>query len=179
MVLVAQNRQRREWSRRELVGRVLWGLVWPLFRFSPRVFWNWRCLLLRMFGAKVGRHVHIHPSVTVFIPWNLTIGDWSSVGFDALLYNLGPLRIGERVTVSQRAHLCGGTHDHRDPSMPLVKSPIVLGDDVWVCADALVGPGVTVGHRAIVAAGAVVVRDVPDQWIVGGNPAARIGNQPD
>lgn len=97
------------------------------------------------------------------------------MGFDVLLYNLGPLRIGNRTTISQRAHLCGGTHDHRDPTMPLIKSPITIGDDVWVCADAFVGPGVTLGDRSIVAARAVVVKNVVDESIVGGNPATRLG----
>lgn len=131
-------------------------------------------MLLRGFGARIGRQVHIHPSARVFIPWRLEIGDWSSIGFDALIYNLGPVRIGKRVTVSQRVHLCGGTHDYRDLTMPLVKSPITLGDDVWVCADAFVGPGVTVGTRAIVAARAVVVRDVAENMVVGGHPATKL-----
>lgn len=127
--------------------------------------------MLVIFGAKIGKHVHIHPSVQVFIPWNLTIGDWSSVGFDALLYNLGPLTIGNRVTISHRAHLCGGTHDYRDPTMPLIKSAITIGDDTWVCADAFIGPDVVVGAGAIIAARAVVVKCVNARKIVGGNPA--------
>jgi putative colanic acid biosynthesis acetyltransferase WcaF len=121
--------------------------------------------------------VHIHPSVQIFLPWNLEIGDWSCVGFDALLYNLGPMRIGERVTISQRAHLCGGTHKFRDASMPLVRAPITVGDEVWICADALVGPGVTIGARAVVGAGAVVMRSVHGGKIVTGNPAREVGDR--
>jgi putative colanic acid biosynthesis acetyltransferase WcaF len=175
MVSIDKNRAMRKWSRLELVGRLLWALVWPAFRFSPRPLWGWRRFLLRLFGAKVGAAVHIHPTVWVFIPWNLTIGDWSSVGFDAVLYNLGPLKIGNRTTISQRAHLCGGTHDYRDPTMPLVKSMITVGSQAWICADAFIGPGVVVGDRSIVAARAVVVKDIPDGTIVGGNPAKKIG----
>jgi len=172
---ISENRSQRKWSLGELVGRVLWGSVWPLFRFSPRLCWGWRCWLLRRFGARVGVGVHIHPSAQIFIPWNLEIGDWSSIGFDALVYNLGPLRVGQRVTISQRAHLCGGTHDYRDPTMPLVKSPISINDDAWICADAFVGPGVTIGSAAVVAARAVVVKRVDSGAIVGGNPAKSIG----
>lgn len=119
----------------------------------------------------------MHPSVRVFIPWNLEIGDWSSVGFDALIYNLGPVRIGNNVTVSQRAHLCAGTHDHLDPAMPLIKSGITIGNNCWICADAFLGPGVEVSDGALVAARAVVVRDVPERLIVGGNPARVIGER--
>lgn len=175
MESIEQNRGAQKWSRRELVGRLLWGLVWPAFRFSPRPLWGWRRFMLRVFGAKVGIQVHLHPSARVYIPWNLKIGDWSSVGFDVLLYNLGPLNIGSRSTISQRAHLCGGTHDYRDPTMPLVKSTITIGDDSWVCADAFVGPGVVVGNRSIVAARSVVIKDVPDETMVGGNPARKLG----
>ena len=85
MIDIEANRSSRKWTRRELVIRMLWELSQPLFRYSPRLLWGWRRFLLRLFGAKVGNQVHIHPSVRVFIPWNLTIGNWSSVGFDALL----------------------------------------------------------------------------------------------
>lgn len=168
---IAGNRADRKWTYRELLGRLLWAACAPLFRWSPRIFWGWRRFLLRLFGAKVGKSVQIHPSVQIFIPWNLKIGDWSSVGFDALLYNLGPMKIGAKVTISQRAHLCGGSHDFRDPTMTLLKCPINIGDQAWICADAFVGPEVTVGARAIVAARAVVVKDVRSGEIVGGNPA--------
>lgn len=171
---IESNRSSIKWSRKELLGRLLWAACGPLFRLSPRLLWGWRRFLLRLFGAKVGRNVHILPSVRVSIPWNLEIGDWSSVGFDALIYNLGPLKIGEKVTISQRAHLCGGSHDFRDPAMSLTKPPISIGDEAWICADSFLGPGVKVGARAVVAARAVVVRDVADGEIVGGNPAKRV-----
>jgi putative colanic acid biosynthesis acetyltransferase WcaF len=133
--------------------------------------------MLRLFGAKVGAQVHIHPSAQIFLPWNLEIGDWSSVGFEALLYNLGPMKIGERVTISQRAHLCGGTHKFREACMPLVRSSISVGDEAWICADAFVGPGVTIGDRAVVGARAVVMRNVPAGKIVVGNPALETGER--
>ncbi len=84
---------------------------------------------------------------------------------------LGSPMIGSSLTISQRAHLCAGTHDYTDPAMPLLKPPIVIEDDAWICADAFVGPGVTVGQGAVVGARAVVVKDVPPWTIVAGNPA--------
>lgn len=175
MMDIEANRLARKWSPRELCGRVLWACVQPLFRFSPRLAWGWRNWLLRLFGARVGRHVQIHPSARIFVPWNLQIGDWSCLGFDVLVYNLGAVQIGEKVTVSQRAHLCAGSHDFRDPTMPLLKPPIFLSDEVWVCADAFVGPGVRVGTRSVVGARAVVVKDVEPGQIVAGNPARVLG----
>ncbi|MFZ4483471.1 MAG: putative colanic acid biosynthesis acetyltransferase [Chthoniobacterales bacterium] len=174
---IEKNRSNANYSCRELGGRVLWAMCRPLFRWSPRLCWGWRRFLLRLFGARVADHVHIHPSVVIFIPWNLDIGAWSAVGFEALLYNLGPLRIGEKVTISPRAHLCGGSHDFRDELMPLRKEPVTVSDEAWICADAFVGPGVTVGRRAVVGARAVVTKDVPPQAIVAGNPARVIGER--
>ncbi|MGE4061425.1 MAG: putative colanic acid biosynthesis acetyltransferase [Sphingomonadales bacterium] len=171
MVDVAANRSARKWSRRELAGRIVWVLATPLFALSPRPLWGWRRLLLRLFGARIGRDVHIYPSVRVTIPWNVRVGDGTAIGDRAILYALGQITIGARVTVSQQAHLCAGTHDWRQPDMPLVKMPIRIGDDAWICADAFIGPGVTVGAAAIVGARAVAVKDVPPGVIVGGNPA--------
>ncbi|WP_287395047.1 colanic acid biosynthesis acetyltransferase WcaF [Mesorhizobium sp.] len=168
---VAANRSARKWSFPELVGRVLWALARVVFAWSPRPLWGWRCLLLRLFGARIGHGVHIYPSVRITIPWNLTVGDQTAIGDRAILYALGPITLAERVTVSQGAHLCAGTHDHRDPTMPLLKPPIVVDRDSWICADAFVGPGVRVGSRAIIGARCVVMKDVEPGSIMIGNPA--------
>lgn len=127
--------------------------------------------MLRLFGAQVGRNAHVYASARVYLPWNLTLGDEASIGEWAVIYNLGPVSIGARATISHRAHLCAGTHDYRNPSLPLLRLPITIGPQAWVCADAFVGPNVRVGDGAVVGAGAVVVRDVEPWQIVAGNPA--------
>jgi putative colanic acid biosynthesis acetyltransferase WcaF len=124
-----------------------------------------------LFGAKIGNNVHIYNSAVIYMPWNLEIGDWSAIGEYAFIYNLGKVTIGNRVTISHRAHLCAGTHDYTDPAMPLLKTPIIISDQAWVCTDAYVGPGVTVGEGAVVGACAVVVKDVEKWGIAVGNPA--------
>ncbi|MFM7012900.1 MAG: putative colanic acid biosynthesis acetyltransferase [Betaproteobacteria bacterium] len=171
---VRANRSARKWSRRAQIGRLLWGLAWPLFRFSPRLLWGWRRLLLRLFGAKVGQQAHIYPTVRILIPWHLNLGTGCAVGDRAILYALGPITIGKRTTISQGAHLCAGTHDLRDPARNLLKPPIRIGDDAWICADAFIGPGVTIGRGAVVGARAVVIKDVSEDCIVAGNPARLI-----
>jgi len=158
------------WSTREKMGRVLWALCAPLFRFSPRPCWGWRRSLLRAFGADVGDRVHIYPTVRISIPWHLEIADGAAVGDRAILYALGLIKIGPRATVSQNAHLCAGTHDWRDPARPLIRTPITIGADAWVCADAFVGPGVKIGDRAVLGARAVAMRDLADDHIGQGNP---------
>ncbi|MBA3487513.1 MAG: putative colanic acid biosynthesis acetyltransferase [Lysobacter sp.] len=168
---IAAARAARPYSRMEYLGRLLWALATPLFRLSPRLCHGWRRWLLRRFGATVGCDVTIHPSVRITIPWNLSIGDQASLGERALVYNLGPVRIGPRATVSHLAHLCAGSHDHLDAALPLLRMPIEIGADAWVCAQAFVGPGVVIGDGAVVAAAAVVCRSVEPWMIVAGNPA--------
>lgn len=168
---IDQCRHQRPYTPGEYIGRICWALMSPLFRWSPRPFFGWRSLMLRLFGARIGRNVHIYPSTRIYLPWNLTVGPQASIGEWALVYNLGPVRIGEQATVSHRAHLCAGTHDYRDPALPLLRQPIEVGRRAWICADAFVGPNVRIGEGAVVGAGSVVVRDVPDWCIVAGNPA--------
>ena len=175
---VLANRRAANWTNRELVGRALWELFGaPLFALTPRVLWGVRNVLLRLYGARIGRHVHIHPTVRIAIPWNLTICEEVGVGDRVILYSLGTITIGERATVSQQAHLCAGSHDHRDPKLPLTKLAIVIGPGAWVCADAFVGPGVHIGALAVVGARAVAVRNVPANAIVAGNPARQVGTR--
>ena len=164
-------RAARPYSRNEYLGRVLWALATPLFRLSPRPLYGWRRILLRAFGASVGRDVRIHPAARITLPWNLRIGDQASIGDRALVYNLGPVSIGARSTISHLAHLCAGSHDYQDPGLPLLRLPISIGADAWICAQAFVGPGLALGDGCVVAAGAVVTRPVAPWTVVGGNPA--------
>lgn len=174
---ITANRHASKWTRKEMAARILWEIAHPLFAWSPRPFWGWRRFLLRLFGARIGREVHVYPSVLITIPWNLSIGDQSAVGDRAILYALGPITLAERVTVSQGAHLCAGTHDYRDPAMALLKPPIVIERDAWICADAFIGPDVRVGALAIVGARCVAMKDVAPGVIVAGNPARVIGQR--
>lgn len=176
---IEANRHARKWSRRELLGRVLWALAGPLFSCSPRPFWGWRRLLLRLFRARIGSGVRIFPSVRIMIPWNLDIEDYATIGDRVILYALGPLRIGKNSIISQGAHLCGGTHDHRRADFPLIKSSITIGKAAWICADAFIGPEVVVGDHAIVGARSVVMKDVVAKTIVAGNPARHVGGRPE
>lgn len=169
------NRSARKYSRLELAGRVLWSLAYPLFRFSPRLAWGWRNMLLRLFGAKIGHGVRLFPTVRIVIPWTLTVEDGVTVGDCAILYALGPMRIGAAATVSQGAHLCGGSHDFRKPDFPLWRAPVTIGTGAWIAADAFVGPGVTVGYGAVIGARAVVMKSIPEEAIVAGNPARVVG----
>jgi putative colanic acid biosynthesis acetyltransferase WcaF len=171
------NRITRNYSRGEFALRFAWVFCHWLVRISPRPCFGWRRMILRLFGAQVGEHVHIYPSTKILMPWNVRLGDWCALGEDVYLYSLGIVSIGRHSTVSYRSHICAGSHDLRDPTMPLLKPPVCIGDNVWIGTEAFIGPGVNIGEGAVIGARAVVVRDVPPLHIVAGNPARQIGTR--
>lgn len=92
-------------------------------------------------------------------------------------YNVGPIFIGSRTLVSRGARLCSGSHDFRRSSFDLLKPPIRIGSEVWICAGAFIGPGVVIGNRAVIGAHAVVTKSVPEAAIYAGNPADFVGHR--
>lgn len=169
------SRRVSPYSFGEKVRRALWMLVGQvLMRLSFHNWYGFRAALLRAFGARIGAHVRVRPTVKVEQPWNLEIGDNSSVGDHAILYCLGPVRVGKNVSLSQYVHLCAGSHDYTRSDLPLLRPPIVVEDDVWLAADVFVGPSVTIGRGAVVGARASVFKDLEGGFIYGGNPAKKL-----
>lgn len=148
-----------------------------IFFLTPTSFFEARSLLVRVFGGKVGKHVHIYRTALIQHPWELEVGDWTCIGPRCLIYNLGKIRLGSRTTVSHEAQLCSGTHDYLSASLELVKQDITVGDDVWICTRAFIGPGVEIGSGCVIGACAVVMSDQADWNVVAGNPAEVIGHR--
>jgi putative colanic acid biosynthesis acetyltransferase WcaF len=171
----AEARHSSPYSTREKVGRLLWAIVQAtIFRYSFHNWYGWRAWLLRRFGANVHPESIVRRTARIECPWNLTLGKNSCLGDGAIAYCLGTITIGERVSISQYAHLCAGTHDYTDPAMPLIRPPIVIENDVWIATEAFIGPNVTIGRGAIVGARACVYKDCKPWMIYGGNPARAI-----
>jgi len=126
---------------------------------------------LRLFGAKIAGGTAIYPSARIWAPWNLEMGPRAGIADGTEIYNVARIVLEEDAIVSQFAFLCTASHDIRDPARRLITAPITLGRSSWVCAAAYVGMGVTVAEGAVVAARAVVVKDVAPWNVVGGNPA--------
>jgi putative colanic acid biosynthesis acetyltransferase WcaF len=156
---------------RNRLARALWALVYGLlFRPSLRPMHRWRTFLLRLFGAKVGARVHVYPTVRIWAPWNLVLGNECGVADGAILYSQGRIEIGARAVVSQGAHLCTGTHDYRLAGFPLITKPIKIGVEAWIAAEAFVHPGVTIGEGAVIGARSVVTKDMPAWTVCSGHP---------
>lgn len=159
--------------------RLLWEVVWAVgVRLTPRWMLNgWRCFLFSAFGAVIGRGVRIQGSVEVWQPWRLRIGADSWVDGNVKLYSVDDIKIGHDAVVSEGAFICTASHDVMSEAFALTTAPIEIGDYAWVCSRAIVLPGVKIGVGAVVAAGAVVTKDVAPWTIVGGNPAKEIGRR--
>ena len=144
------------YSRSNKLRRFVWNLVWAcLARPFPRsMAMGWKRMLLRTFGAKIASTAVVYATVKVC--------------------HVAPIRIGRNATVSQRAFLCTAGHDITDPHHHQTDASIVIGDRTWVCAEAFVGQGVTIGEGAVVGARACVFKDVDSWTVVGGNPAKYI-----
>lgn len=166
------SKYKNEASLRDKLRRFLWSFVQAtLFRFSPQRAFAWRQMLLGIFGAKLSSTSYIYPSTRIWDPRMLEVGQHSAIGPGVEVYTVDRIVVGDHCTVSMQAFLCTGSHDISHPRMRLTHAPVVLENGSWICARAFVGPGVRVGEGAVVAACAVVSKDVPAWTIVAGNPA--------
>lgn len=156
-----------------LFKRLLWRFVnVTLFRLiigGPYTKYI-RNSLLRLFGAEISKEALVYSTADVFAPWNLKMGR-ACIGPHVSVYNKDMIEVGDNSVVSQGTYLCSAGHGIESLMLPLKTAPIVIGNNVWVAADAFIAPGITIGEGAVVGARAVVVKDVEPWTVVGGNPA--------
>lgn len=152
--------------------RLAWRIVWTvLCSWTPPVLRDWRSMVLKAFGAQIGDRSDVRGSVKVWYPPHLILRDRSILADGVDCYNMAPIYIGSDTIVSQRAYLCAGTHDFEDPHFQLIARPIEIGDNVWVAAEAFVGPGVKIQEGVVLGARAVACSNL-DPWLIyAGNPA--------
>ena len=147
----------------------IWFLIQHLIFRSALTPPSIRTLLLKLFGATIGNGVLIRSGVRVHFPWNLTIGDDCWVGEEVWFINHEQVTLGSNVCVSQRSTICSGGHDYRSSTLEFSHMPVEINDGAWVCLDAKVLPGVTIGKCSVISAGEVVRKSVPDfSMLIGG-----------
>lgn len=161
------------------IRRFIWNTLYlVLFRISPRPCHAWRATILKLFGAKLGKGVHVYPGAKIWAPWNLEVGDHVGIADGVTIYNMDLIRIGSYSVISQGAHLCGGSHDYNSSNFQLYAKPIVLGEHVWVCAEAFVSLGVSIPDGVVIGARSLVIKSISDPWTVyAGHPAQRISQR--
>jgi putative colanic acid biosynthesis acetyltransferase WcaF len=163
------------YSRGFRLKRLIWVLTWMLFfRTTPPPLHNWRCFLLRLFGARLGAINFVYPSARVWAPWLLETGDLVTLGRGAEVYNPGGVVLGSRTIISQDAYLCGATHDYQSPDFTYITKKIVTEPQVWICARAMVLPGVRCKAGSVLGAGSVATRDLEEWTVYAGNPAVAV-----
>ncbi|MBR1871021.1 MAG: putative colanic acid biosynthesis acetyltransferase [Kiritimatiellae bacterium] len=136
-----------------------------------------RNMLLRAFGARIPLKSLVYASARIYAPWNLAVGRHSCIGPRCDIYNKAFVSLGDNTVISQDGFICTASHDTSSPMMELETKSISIGDKVWIGARAIILPGVTIGEGAVVAAGAVVTKDVAPWTVVAGNPATPVKNR--
>lgn len=160
-------------SHRNKAVRALWQVLRVLLfvPFPGPLFKCWRIFLLRLFGARIGTGCRVDASCKVWWPGNLHMGNYACLADAVDCYNVAKVTIGDYAAVSQRAFLCSASHDTASLTRALTYAPITLEAHTWVCAEAFVGPGVTLHEGAVLGARGLATRDL-DRWTVyAGNPA--------
>ena len=125
----------------------------------------------------------IHESVTVFTPLHINYGKHTKIGknvfinFDCVFLDLGGIIIEDNVQIAPKVSLLTESHPlNPTERQSLIPKPIRIKKNAWIGANATILQGVTIGENAVVAAGSVVSKDVPDNVVVGGIPAKIIKN---
>lgn len=136
-----------------------------------------RVFFLRMFGARVGKGVVIKPLVNIKFPWKLVIGDYSWIGEKVWIDNLAEVYIGKSACISQGALLLTGNHDYKKITFDLITAPIIIEEGVWICAAAVVCPGVTCGSHAVLSVASVATKNLEPYCIYKGNPAIKVSER--
>ncbi len=158
--------------------RFIWYCINGLF-FKSGIFpfYRFKAFILRLFGAKIGKGVLIKPYVNIKYPWFLEIGDYVWIGENVWIDNLGLVRIGSNVCISQGAYLLTGNHDYKKVTFDLIVKNIIIEDGVWIGAKSVVCPGVTCETHAILSVGSIVSSDMEAYSIYKGNPASKSGHR--
>lgn len=158
-----------------------WGEDFTLFllhlafdNVPSHMFRQW---LFRMLGGRIGRGSALHMNIRFFRPSGVSIGRDSIIGFAGFLDGRDRLTIGDHVDIASEVMIYNSEHNIHSADFAPTTGPVEIGDYVFIGPRAIILPGVKIGRGAVVAAGAVVTRNVPDFAIVGGVPAAIIGER--
>lgn len=133
-----------------------------------------RSELLKTWFGTTGENIHIEPGFKCDYGTNIHVGDFFYANFDCVILDVCEVRIGKHCFMAPGVHIYAATHPldavERNAWVEFGK-PVTIGDSVWIGGRAVINPGVTIGDNVVIASGAVVVKDVPSNVVVGGNPA--------
>src|SRR4030042_50067 len=157
-----------------------WWLDFKIFvvnRSGWCPFWFWRKFIYQLAGIKIGQDSKIHVFCRFYETKNIVIGEDTIVGEHAVLDGRAKLKIGNHVDLASQVMIYNSEHKINNPKFEASEEPVVIEDYVFIGPRAIIQPGIKIGKGAIVAAGAVVTKDVLPGKIVGGVPAKVIGER--
>jgi len=146
------------------------------------VYYNLKEIYYRRLCLHVGKKLVMYGGTRIINPENLFIGDNVAINNDVWINAVGGVYIGNNVLIGPKVIIHSANHIYDDPNV-LIRNQghetkrVIIKDDVWICAGAIILPGVTIGQGAVVAAGAVVTKDVKPYSVVAGVPARTIKNR--
>jgi putative colanic acid biosynthesis acetyltransferase WcaF len=158
-------------GRNAFVVQLWWLIQSLLFSNTPQFLYGFRRFLLRLFGAKIGKKVIIRQSVKITYPWKVSIGDYSWIGDDVVLYSLGEISIGKNTVISQKSYICTASHDYLQSDFPIFAKKNIIEDECWLATDVFVAPGITIGKGSVIGSRSSVYKDIPANKVCIGNPA--------
>ena len=170
------NSYKNKLSLNNKIYRFLWNLTWYLVfkNLKGKVLNRIRVNILRVFGAKIANGAGVYSSCRIWYPKNLTLGENSWLGPYTIIYNVGEIKLGKNVTVSQYSHLCAASHNYKSSDFELIWNKIEIEDNVWIATDAFISMGVKIGKNSIIGARSCVYKSIEENNIVVGNPAKTI-----
>ncbi|RKR82262.1 putative colanic acid biosynthesis acetyltransferase WcaF [Mucilaginibacter gracilis] len=156
---------------RDKLRRFFWNISWlMLCRWTPKPMHAWRAMVVRSFGAKIGRDNHIYPTCKIWAPWFLETSDVVTIGPGVEVYNPGGVKMEHHSILSQDSYLCGATHDYNTIEFTYLKGQIIIEAYVWICSKAVVLPGVTCKQGSVLGAASVTSKDLEAWSVYAGNP---------
>lgn len=171
----------KEAFKKAFVRLINWYLDFELalihFVSEHLPFHSIRRLVFALAGLTIGRGTTIHMGVRFFSPRGVRIGEDTKIGFQTFLDGRAPIVIGDHVDIASSVMIYNSEHDVNSEDFHAIKAPVTIGDYVFIGPRAIILPGVKIGRGAVVAAGAVITKDVADFSIVGGVPAEVIGER--
>jgi len=136
-----------------------------------------RNFFYRFAGIKLGRGATFHMWANFFQPKNITVGEGTVIGDHAFIDGRAKVTIGKHVDIASQVLIYNSEHDLEKEDFGAIEEPVEIGDYCFIGPRAIILPGVKIGKGAVVAAGAVVTKDVEAFSIVGGVPAGKIGGR--
>ncbi len=133
-----------------------------------------KIIIIRLFGAKIGKNVVLKPKVNIKYPWKLIIEDNAWIGENVWIDNLDMVTIGSNTCISQGALLLCGNHNYKKESFDLITGEIIIEKGVWIGARSIVCPGIRCKSHSVLTAGSVATKNLEEYSIYTGNPAVFI-----